>query len=736
MAANQLDMHETEPGYGQLVAVLIRRWPWIVGTLAGMLAIAAVYTMLKQPIYQSSMQLLIEPNYQGKQDGVTPNQFADANIEIDNSTQLTQMRSSHLLQRAVNLLKSQYPELEVEQLQSGLVLKQIEEDQVKTKIVQAVYTAHDPVETQKVLQAIQRVYQDYNREQQKLRLTKGLAFINEQLPVLGSQVLGAEKALERFRKQQNLVDPELQAQALVDSLKELKQDQQKNRAELQAAQARYQTLQQQLARSPQRSLSAARLSQAPRYQALLNELQKLDLALAQQRVRFTDDSPVIRKLTEQRQRQQALLATETQRVLGNSPISGSASSPESLLKDAQMGDTELTLVNQLAEARNTWAALRSRGQSLDRSVKLLEAELRRFPTLLAQYGRLQPDVKLSRDTLEQLLKARQDIALEIARGGFDWQVVENPKLGKHVGPKMQQNLLLGAVAGLMLGCVIAFVRDSMDDAVHTPDDLKNLSALPLLGMIPELPYAKAKKVSSADYPMLIANLRDRPAGEMVTSLEQIMPWVLFRESLDLVYKNIQLLSATTRVRSLVVTSALAGEGKSTIALGLAMSAARLHQRVLLIDADLRRPSLHQQLDLPNDQGLSTLLAGETMMPNKRNIQISSLYTDVPISVLTSGPPPTDPAKLLSSQRMSELMTFFEQSYDLVVVDAPPVLGIVDAMLAASFCDGVVLVERIGQVTRTDLIQATAMLNKHRVIGVVANGATTSAKPYLAHARAF
>ena len=733
MAVNQLDMHETDPGYGQLFTVLMRRWPWILGTLLSTLAIAAVYTMLKQPTYQSSMQLLIEPNYQGKKDGVTPNQFADTNLEMDNSTQLIQMRSSHLLQRAVNLLKPKYPKLEVEQVQSNLVLKQIEEEQVKTKVVQAVYTDDDPVKTQRVLQAIQRVYQDYNREQQKLRLTKGLAFINEQLPVLGKQVLGTEKALEQFRKQQNLVDPEQQSQSLIDSLKELKQDQQKNRAEVQAALARYQDLQKQLSRSPQQSLTAARLSQAPRYQALLNELQKIDLALAQQRTRFTENSPVIQKLVEQRQRQQALLTTETQRVLGNSSTSLTSSRPEALLKDAQMGDTELTLVNQLAEARNTWVALQSRGQSLDRSVQSLEAELRRFPTLLAQYGRLQPEVKLSRDTLEQLLKARQELALEIARGGFDWQMVEAPKPGRKIGPKLKQNLLLGAVAGLMLGCVIAFIRDGMDDAVHTPDDLKNLSELPLLGMIPELPYAKTKKLSSADSPLLIPSLRDRPAGEMVTSLEQIMPWVLFRESLDLVYKNIQLLSTTTKVHSLVVTSALAGEGKSTIALGLAMSAARLHQRVLLIDADLRRPSLHKQLDLPNDQGLSTLLAGATMMPNKRSIQISSLYTDIPISVLTSGPTPTDPAKLLSSQRMSELMAFFEQSYDLVVVDAPPVLGIVDAMLAASFCDGVVLVERIGQVTRTDLIQTTAMLNKHRVIGVVANGAANNAKPYLAPA---
>jgi capsular exopolysaccharide synthesis family protein len=685
------------------------------------MAIAALYTFLKKPTYQSSMQLLVEPNYQGKQEATAPKQFADANVEIDNSTQLTQMRSSQLLQKAVDLLRPQYSTLDVEHLQKQLVLTQVEEDNVKTKVFQATYTDHDPVKTQSVLQAIQQVYQAYNREQQELRLTKGLAFINQQLPTVVNQVDGAEKALEQFRKSQNLVDPALQSEALINLLKTIQEEQQRNRAQVQEVQTRFSVLQQQLTRSPEQALTDARLSQSERYQSLLNEIQKTELLLAQQRVRFNDAAPTVQRLLEQQQRQQALLNDEVQRVLGDNsaPI---ATQGAALRREGQLGETHLTLVNQLAEAQSSLTALRARGQSLDQSEQAIVAELRQFPTMLSEFNRLQPKVKLNRDTLEQLSKARQELALEIARGGFDWQIVEQPKLGKHIGPKLHQNLLLAAIAGLILGCAVAFIRDGIDDAVHSPDDLKKLSALPLLGMIPELSR-------SSD---VIAQFPQQPSGELVPPLTQVIPWTVFRESLDLIYKNIQLLPTGNGLKSIVVTSALSGEGKSTVALGLAMSAARLHQRVLLIDADLRRPSLHKQLDLPNEQGLSTLLAGETATSGWDGIQISQLYTEMPISVLTAGPTPTDPAKLLSSHRMSELITRFEQTYDLVVLDAPPVLGIVDAILTASFCSGIVLVGRIGQVTRAELTQATAVLNKLNVIGVIANGAHISKNPYFVY----
>ncbi len=721
-----IEAAETDPGYGQLFAVLMRRRFWLLGVFSGVLSIAAILTFLAEPVYKSSMQLLVESNYQSKrgENGNAEMSFADSRVEVDTATQLTLMRSSHLLQRAVKVLKPQYPDITVAELQKSLVLTQLVEDKVKTKVFEVVYTDSDPEKTKKVLQAIQKAYQDYNREQQRQRLAKGLSFITDQVPKVEKQVKQAEDALEKFRDRQNLIDPEAQSKALFDALNSVRQDQRTNQAQLRDMQARYAALQQQVKRSPQEALVASRLSQSSRYQALLNELQKSELTLEQQRLRFKDADPHIKSLLEQRQRQLNLLRAEVSRVLGTVPAQLNQSSND-LLRAGQLGATDLTLITQLVEAQVNTRALQARSQSLSQTEKQLTTELKRFPRLLAEYGRLQPNVQVGRETLQQLLTARQELALEIARGGFDWQVVEAAQLGTQIGPSLKQNLLLGAVAGLILGSVAAFVREGIDDSVHSSDELKKQVAVPLLGLIPAVPR------SGFSEPML--NLSFRKAPALAPATLQVVDWPPFRESLDLIYKNIQLLNSTFPFKSLVITSALAGEGKSTLALGLAMSAARLHQRVLLIDADLRRPSLHKQLNLPNEQGLSTLLASDRPITEEQSyIQPAIAYSN--ISILTAGPTPNDPAKLLSSQRMAELISTFEESYDLVLLDAPPVLGIVDAILTASFCSGVLMVGRMGQVTRSELTRATNMLHKLNVIGVIANGAEISANSYLPYSR--
>ncbi|PSP09039.1 MAG: capsular biosynthesis protein, partial [Cyanobacteria bacterium SW_9_47_5] len=194
-----------------------------------------------------------------------------------------------------------------------------------------------------------------------------------------------------------------------------------------------------------------------------------------------------------------------------------------------------------------------------------------------------------------------------------------------------------------------------------------------------------------------------------------------------IYKNIQLLNRGSELSSLVVTSALAGEGKSTLVLGLAISAARLDQRVLVIDADLRHSSLHEELALSNEEGLSTLLSGETEQPNLHHI--SPLGSN--IDLLTAGSTPNDPVKLLSSQGMRELIAEFEQSYDLVMLDTPSILGTVDAIQTASFCSGVVMVGRLDRVTQSQLSQATTMLSKLNAIGIVANGGRDAMSSYAA-----
>jgi capsular exopolysaccharide synthesis family protein len=727
---NSLNPHittapENEPGYGQLFAILVRRFPWFLAVFISSIAIAGIVTSRTHPTYKSSMQLLIEANYQGKKEGIGPeNQFTDSNVVIDTATQLNLMQSSGLIQKAVDKLQSDYPNITTAEIKSSLVLNQLrtKEDNVATKIFQVEYIDTDPEKTQKVLNAIRQVYLEYNKQQQDSRLQKGLQIIREQLSKASEEVNASEANLQRFRRNQNLIDPEAQAKAIETALNTIEQERQTTRSQYEEAFARQKSLEEQLNRSPQNALVSSRLSQSTRYQGLLNEIQKSELALAQERLRFTDETPSVQKLKEQLQSQKVLLQQEVGRTLGGKPT-GAFSAGQSLLEQGQLGEIDLSLAGQLVETQTNIVALSARDQTLTQKQNELRLELKRFPPLLAYYNRMLPQLQFSRERLEQLLRAEQQLRQELSKGGFNWEVVEDPQIGAKLGPNLQQNLLLGAVVGLMLGGVAAFIREAADDAVHTTAELEKQVALPLLGTTPKLPPAKTRE-----------SMIKLPFGKP----EVLAPWTIQVlqspprwESLDLIYKNIELLNSVTSLKSLMITSALPDEGKSALALGLAMSAARLHKRVLLIDANLRDPSLHKQLNLPNEQGLSTLLASDVTLPNQISIQSSgSAYIDI----LTAGPTPADSANLLSSPRMMQLMATFEENYDLVLIDASPVLGLVDAMLTASSCRSVVLVASIGGVTRTQLAQATTMLSRLNLIGVVADGVSNAAHTYVPYAK--
>lgn len=713
---------DSEPGYGQLFAVLIRRFPWFL--IVFLASIGGGYYVYRKtpPSFKSSMNLLVESNYQGKAEGggLEKNQFTDSNVKIDIDTQLELMRKSSLLKQAVEKLKPEYPEITVKQIQSGLSLEQLKsKDDAATKIVQVEYTANNPDKTQRVLEAIQSVYLEYNKEQQKERLRKGLKVIREQKKKVTEELNKAEFGLLRFRNSQNLTDPQTQAQAYENALNNIQQERRTTHNQYKEAQARLNSLQKQLKRTPQKALVSSRLSQSTRYQSLLNEIQTTELAIAQANLRFTAEHPDVLKLKEQLAEQKQLLQQEVGRALGGSNVDASQVNSGELLSQGQLSQTDLNLASSLVETQTNLFALAARDQSLAEKEQQLQQNLKKFPRLLAEYNRLQPQVERSRNRLQELLTAEQELEQELDKGGFNWEVVEEPQEGDRLGPNLQQNLLLGGVVGLMLGGIAAFAREAGDDAVRTTAELEKQFAIPLLGTTPKLPVAKTKE-----------SVFKLPFGKP----EVLAPWTIQVlqspprwESLDLIYKNIELLNSVSAFKSLMITSALPDEGKSALALGLAMSAARLHKKVLLIDANLRDPSVHKHLNLPNEQGLSTLLTSDVALPSQITLQSSgSSYIDI----LPAGPVPDDPANLLSSPRMEELMRAFEENYDLVILDGSAVLGLVDALLTASTCRGVVMVASIGAVTRTQLAQATAMLGKLNLLGVVANGVSKTGYSYV------
>ena len=677
----------------QLSTIIYRRRWLILGVASIVMSVATILSMVIKPMRESSMQILVSSNlYQGvkasnNQNNLN-NNFTDSNIEVvDYTAQLQLMRSKKLIQRAVETLRPTYPDITVEdikgkkrekapltvtQLQTGTGIRK-----TPSEVFEVSFKDKNPEKAYQVLDALQKVYQDFNKQQQKERLSRGLAFVNERIPKIKQQVIESEASLEKFRKRYNIVDPKEESTYLLESISGIRKELDTTTAKLQDIQARYNNLEQKIAASPRNALVSSRLSQSTRYQSLLDEIQKTELALTIERQKFTDNSPSVQKLLEQRQSQLVLLKQESGRSLGDkAEIANNTSQP--LLTKGQLAGVDLKLVEDLVKLQTEALGLRANQQSLVESERQLRSKLNEYPALIAEYNRLLPEVETNRKTLAQLMEVRQNLALKIAQGGFDWQILEEPELGTKTGSSRLLFLLVGAVTGPVLGIALALILELFNDTIYSPEELSKLTNLRLLGRIPKLSSPSRGRKKLFNLPVAFGNSNYSSFSEAITHFPS-------HETLDMAYQNIQILKYPLHCQTLMITSALSGEGKSTSTLGLAVSAAKMHQRVLVIDANLRNPSLHSTLELANDWGLSLLLLED------RNSKVNDYVQPVhpAIDVLTAGPVPDDTVKLLTSGRMKELLENFTRNYDLVLIDASSILDTVDARILASLCKGII-----------------------------------------------
>lgn len=708
---------EADLGYGKLLAILIRRRNWFLGVLAGALSLAIVSALNQEPVFESNFQLLIESVFRSKESSLQENVYKNLDLEVENyATQLEVMRSSQLLQKAQKILSSEYPNLDLETLEDNFELVQVpgddyEDDRIKTTVFEAVYTDDDPEKTKRVLETIIQVYQDYTLEQQRARLTQGLSFIDAQLPIARGRVTQAENALEEFRQTHNLIDPNQRANSIAADLKDVRAQKRQAKVDYQNTLAQYKAWQNQLERTPQEASAAARLSQSSRYTTLLEQVQKTEIALNAKQAQFKSNHPAVQNLREQLQQERSMLRIEAQNILGTVPKNMDLTDA-SFLKEGQLGDNDLETANQLSASKTQLDALEAKIQSLESAEQQLQVELDRFPSLIAEYNRLKPEVEVRQATVHQLLSARQKLGIEIDRGGLKWQVVEAPIEGENLTPGKMTTLLAGVVVGSFLGIGAAFGRDVIDDTVHSPQQLEEESTRTLLGVIPELPKSNINQENSE---LLVNQFSDSER-----CIEQTIYLRPLRESLDLIYHNVQSLSSDEN-RSLLVTSIESGVDSLTLLLGLASSTVRAGKKVLLIDTNFRFPSLHQKLGISNERGLSELLMGDV---TDAHIQTASLLNEE-VDVLTAGSDVGDPVKLLSSSRLRELMFVFERNYDLVLLSSPPVLGYIDMLQTAQCCQGIVLIEKIDRITKSKLSEANLLLNQLNVLGIVADGGEAS-----------
>ena len=272
-------------------------------------------------------------------------------------------------------------------------------------------------------------------------------------------------------------------------------------------------------------------------------------------------------------------------------------------------------------------------------------------------------------------------------------VVSGPTLNPvPVSPRKTLNIGLGVLLGLALGLAAAILREVLDNTVRSPQVLRTMSEAPVLGVI-------AADRGSKKSPLIVDNHARSVRAEAFRQLRT----------------NLQFIDAARPVGVLVVTSSIANEGKSTTAINLAVSFSDSGRRVLLIEADLRRPRVAEYLDLEGAVGLTNVLVGQAAIDD-----VLQPWGRGGLTVLPSGTIPPNPSELMGSPLMAELIIQLRKSFDMIIIDTPPVLPVTDAAVASRLVDGVVLVVRYGKTTRNQVSTALRSLTAvdARVLGTV------------------
>lgn len=327
------------------------------------------------------------------------------------------------------------------------------------------------------------------------------------------------------------------------------------------------------------------------------------------------------------------------------------------------------------------------------------------------YNNLKRKVDNSNKLYSSLLQRREEVNVASQATTSNISIVEPAVTPlKKYRPQPKVNLLIGMLAGLILGLTFAFLREALDNKIKTSDDLEKLTGLPILGMIPRITKAEVKK-----------NL------DMISLL---MPQSAPAEAYRILATNIRLMFRADENHVMLVTSINSGEGKSTSATNIACSYAKMGKKVLLVDADMRDASIHKKLEINNKHGLTHYLRGEIDL-----VGITQPVKKIPgLYAITSGDFDVDPVSLLSHERMSYLTSQGGSIFDYVIIDAPPINGFADSLILTSLATSTVLVAREDDLNARTIKGALAQLRrvKNNVAGFLlinAKNPATNSKYY-------
>ncbi|MDJ0647634.1 MAG: polysaccharide biosynthesis tyrosine autokinase [Xenococcaceae cyanobacterium MO_188.B19] len=718
---------QEEPGFSlsDIKQIIYRKWkPALAVTIVAFAGIFASEA-LKTPKYKSETLILLENSKTQNSTSIAPggNQGFTGYYNLkDFSTEIYVLRSYSLVSQAAQKLKLRYSNITPGEIISSLSIRQASVNEVPTDVLIVSYTNSDPEKAKAVLEALGETYVDYSLERQRAKASNAILFIDNQLPNAQKELDKTSMAIRDFRRKYSLVDPDTHAEAVTKYKLSLEQESNGLQLDLQRLKNLKIELESRLIKlgqDPETIAASSTLSQDSVYQKLASQLKDIEANYALGKINFHDTYHVMEELKLQQQELRQLLNKRAREILGKSAspeiqqkvlIATNSTTVKSdsrtpTTKNSQPGTSNNSILEnlstQLVETKTQLAVLEKQKKSLANIQKEVDSQFQLLPQLQQDYSQLQREYAVKSEAVDYLLKRQQELEIAEAEANAPWRVLNAPYLpSKPVSPNIQNSLSRALMLSGLLGIATAFLLQKLDQRVRKVEEIKQITRLPILGTIPRV---------------------ENPMIETVTSNRKSSYsyyYSSFTEGLRALAMNLRyIVTETGRIKSLALTSSTSSEGKTTISYNLGVVLTELGLKVLVVDGDMRKPKIHKIAQIKNERGLSDIIANNESWTDLINTEILEN-----LHVLTAGSNNPNPIALLNSEKMTEMIAEWEEEYDYVLIDTPPIGVMADAKSLATEVDSFLFVTGIERATRKGIINALDILGSSNchMAGFVAN----------------
>lgn len=694
---------------------VLYRGRWII-LLAFLITAAAalIFSFLARPIYEAKTTIMIEQDGGMQQSLFGVSGFMERETEINNQVEILKSRSLAeevlaTLQQSdeadrFSLIQSLKEEATrddaVQALRDNLTIVPLRE----TDIIEIKYRAPSPREAAHIANAFANQYYQRDLEISRGEISEVRQFLKEQLVNIQDALERSEDRLRQFKEEEKVAALSEETEALVMQLAEFEAMYNEAATSRDASQKRLDYLQGELSKIRSTMVDDITQISSPLIQELRQEISNLEAIRAGFIARgYDEEFDKMVEIQSQIEKTKAKMKEEAGKVVARDL------GPENPLIYSQ------DLIDRILSLQIEVSSLNAKAQALYEVVREYESKLQSLPEKSLQLARLERAAKVNENIYLMMREKFEEARITEAGQIGMVRVIDSAKepLGP-IRPKKKLNLILGAIIGLGLGIGITLLVDYLDDSLKSIEDIERYTGLRVLGSIPEI-KTNGKKRSSHKHPSESPEQEvQKIASRMVTHFEPKSP---VSEAYRTFRTNIQFARLDKPPRTLLVTSAGPGEGKSTSVANLAITMAQMGTRTLLVDADLRRPVLHSIFEQRKDIGLTNVLLG--------NVPLEEAVHDLEVpnlSLLCCGTLPPNPSELLGSEAMRKLVERFKEHYDVILFDSPPVVAVTDAAVLSTQIDGTILIISSGETTRNAVNRAKSLLNNVQalILGAVLN----------------